>query len=93
MHIVVDIDLKNNIWSMSENGSHIFTTTFYADVDDVNSIRMGLSPWSGSAVSDPNVFSILDNVVVSSTVVPVAPAIWLFSSGLISLLVLARRQS
>lgn len=92
MHVEIDVDLSNNLWTIDTGLLPLFTGTFYADDNDVNSIRLDLSAWNGGATPDSTITTAIDNLVVSSTVVPVPAAIWLFGSGLFGLLGFSRLQ-
>jgi hypothetical protein len=85
IHVEIDVDLKRSLWTIDVDSLPVFTDAFHALDSDVNSIRFDLDNWySGSAIA-PDISVGIDNIHVSSTVVPVPMAVWLFGSGLISL--------
>lgn len=83
MHVVADMDLANNLWSVSISGVGSITTTFDSAGGDVNSIRFSLNPALGGVGLDSSVYAAIDNLSVST--VPLPAAFWLFLSGFASL--------
>lgn len=92
MHVDISADLVNHTWSIDTGIYPTYTGTFYADNNDVRSIRFNLSPWYSGTPIDPNISVGIDNIKVTSTVVPVPAAFWLFGSGLLGLLGVTRFQ-
>ncbi|RLA43409.1 MAG: hypothetical protein DRQ97_12825 [Gammaproteobacteria bacterium] len=70
MHVEVEIDLLGNRWTVDTGIHPIVSRYFTTSGDDVESIRFGLSPWHGSATLDPGVSVGIDNIVVTSNVIP-----------------------
>ena len=91
MHVTVDINLISSLWTADISGVGSTTTMFNSSGGDVDSLRFSLAPALGGLGLDSNVFVGIDNLVVTS--VPIPSAIWLFGSGLIGLIGVARRKA
>lgn len=83
MDVDINVNLNEEIWTIDVGSLPVYRGVFYANDNDVNTIRFSLSPWHGSATLDPSVFVGIDNIVVSS--IPVPATGWLLGSGLLGL--------
>ncbi len=90
MHVSIDIDLINSLWTADISGVGSTTSVFSSSGGDIEALRFSLSPALGGAGLDSSVYVAIDNLYVTS--VPVPAALWLFLSGGLGLLTLLRRK-
>jgi len=70
MHVEVEIDLIANRWTVDTGIHPLVSRYFTTSGDDVESIRFNLSPRIANAPLDPSVSVGIDNIVVTSNVIP-----------------------
>lgn len=87
MHVDMNFDIASNQWDVFINSSLLYSAAI--DASYLRSIRFSQGAISSGQV-DYNATTYLDNVVISA--VPVPAAVWLFSSGLLALFGLSRKQ-
>jgi hypothetical protein len=93
MDIDTNVDTSIEIYDASGStllSSDLVTTGSYQNVYVVSS--NGISGFSLSSSSQIEGNTAIDNVIVNTSVVPVPAAVWLFGSGLIGLIGIARRK-
>jgi len=88
MHVNVTIDLIQGGWSAAVSGVGSSIGAFSSSGGGIDSIRFGLAPAVGGigGAIDTNVYVGMDNLIVTSSEVPVPAAAWLFGSGFLGLL-------
>ena len=91
MHVNVDIDLIQGLWSADVSGVGSQTGAFTSSGGGIESLRFGLAPALGGAGIDTNVYVGMDNLIVTSTV-PLPGAAWLFGTGLLGIFGIAKRK-
>lgn len=79
MHVNIDVDLAQSLWSIDVSGVGSGTGGFYSESGDIKAMRLSLAPALGGAGADPSVYVGIDNLVVTS--VPIPGAAWLFGSA------------
>ncbi len=88
-HFDISVDLQNNVWSMSINGTPMFSNPVNAS--SLQDIRFSMAPWIAGAVDGPGTYAALDNVVV--TAVPEPTVFNLLIAAAIPTLYLYRRKT
>jgi hypothetical protein len=90
MHVGIDINLNQSLWTITVNGVGQYQGAFYTSGGGINDLRFNLSPWQGGAAPAPNISVALDNLQISS--VPLPGAGGLLMSALTAIAITARRQ-
>lgn len=91
MHVNINVDLINNIWMIDTGVLPVYTGVFNSLEGDVSSIRFNLSPWYSGTGIDSSISVGIDNIIVSSSVVPLPAALWLFMSGFVVLITFLKK--
>ncbi|MBV1877701.1 MAG: PEP-CTERM sorting domain-containing protein [Pseudomonadales bacterium] len=84
-NILIDYDLKASQYSIWVNNVIFGSAEFTTSGDDIESFRFSYSNWHGSAGIAPDIIVQLDNILVTSQVVPEPGTLFLLSCGLVGL--------
>ena len=79
-NVDINIDMNANLWSINVNNNYFHTGVFFAE-SDISSIKFNLSPSAGGIGINPDVYVAVDNILVTSTVVPEPVSSTLFIIG------------
>ncbi len=90
MHVAIDINLNQSLWTIAVNGVGQYQGAFYTSGGGINDLRFNLSPWQGGAAAAPNISVALDNLQISSVPLPGAGS--LLISALAAIAINTRRQ-